>query len=332
MPRIGMNPSRGKKSEYTPARVTVAVLTYVPHHLGYFKNRFDVLRACLESILVNTAEPFDLMVFDNGSSQEVVEYLKTLYAEKKIDFLVLSSQNIGKIGALQFISRSAPGEVIAYSDDDVFFLPGWLERHLEIMDTYPRVGLVTGFYIKSHMDESISSTMKFSAQDGVIAERVDLVDEVLSLHYIEQMGRTMQQYQKELEGLQDVRLTYQGITTFVSAGHHQFVCFREALLKALPNEWTFNLMGLMRQLDASIDQMGLLRLSTALPATRLLGNLIDPKSADIIKGFGIEIEGAEPVREPANWLKKFYSIPFIQRLAYSVYERLFNIINLNNYN
>ena len=80
----------------------------------------------------------------------------------KIDFLILSSQNIGKIGALQVMLKAAPGEIIAYCDDDVFFLPGWLERHLEVIDTYPNVGAVTGMYIKPHMKEGISSTLKFA--------------------------------------------------------------------------------------------------------------------------------------------------------------------------
>ena len=330
MPRIGMNPSRGKQSAYQPARVTVAVLTYVPHQLGYFKNRFDVLRACLESVLTHTTEPFDLMVFDNGSSPQVVEYLQSLYADQKIDFLILSSQNIGKIGALQFISRSAQGEVIAYSDDDVFFLPGWLEEHLAILDTYPKVGLVTGFYIKSHMDESVSATMRFAERRDVKMERGDLVDEALTRHYIEQMGRTMQQYQKEIDGLQDVRLTYKGVRAYASAGHHQFVCFRDVLAKALPTQYTPHLMGLMRQLDASIDGMGLLRLSTVEPATRLLGNLVDPQSAGIIREYGIDVQGAQPISEPAGWIKKLYATPPVQKLAYALYERLFKIIHQNH--
>ena len=324
-----MNPNRGKNSDYIPARVTVAVLTYVPHQAGYFKDRFDVLRACLESILLHTSVPYDLLVFDNGSSKQVVDYLTSLYEQKKIDFLTLSSQNIGKIGALQFISRCAPGEVIAYSDDDVFFLPGWLERHLEVLDTYPKVGLVTGFYIKSHMDESVSATLKFAEQDGVKAEKGDLVDEALTLHYLEQMGRTMEQYQKELEGLEDVRLTYKGIKTYASAGHHQFVCFRDTLRSALPHDWTPNLMGLMRQLDAKVDGMGLLRLSTVEPATRLLGNLVDPKSAVVIRGYGIKMDGVDTTKEPSGWRKKFYKIPLVQKVAYFLYERLFRVIHLN---
>ena len=68
MPRIGMNPGRGKKSAYQPARVTVAVLTYIPNQVGYFQDRLEVTRACIRSILANTTAPYDLM--DNGSCQK----------------------------------------------------------------------------------------------------------------------------------------------------------------------------------------------------------------------------------------------------------------------
>ena len=64
LPRIGMNPGRGKTSEYQPARVTAAVLTFLPNDVGYFADRFDVMRVCIESLLNNTQVPFDLMVFD----------------------------------------------------------------------------------------------------------------------------------------------------------------------------------------------------------------------------------------------------------------------------
>ena len=76
-------------------------------------------------------------------------------------------QHIGKIGALQVMFKAVPGEVIAYCDDDVFYLPGWLEKHLEILDTFPKVGVISGMYIKPHMKEGIQSTLKFAKSKGV---------------------------------------------------------------------------------------------------------------------------------------------------------------------
>ena len=75
MTRIGINPARGKLSGYQPARVTVAVLTYLPDLSGYFESRLQVLQLVFASLLAHTSLPYDLLVFDNGSCQSAVDYL-----------------------------------------------------------------------------------------------------------------------------------------------------------------------------------------------------------------------------------------------------------------
>ncbi len=322
-----MNPGRGKMSDYIPARVTAAILTYVPNDVGYFKDRFDVMRVCLESILKNTQEPFDLMVFDNGSSAKVVDYLSKQRDVGNIDLLMLSSKNIGKISALQIMFKAAPGEIIAYCDDDVFFLPGWLKRHLEVIDTYPDVGVVTGMYIKPHMKEGVETTMRFAARQDVEMEKGNLVDKNLEIHYIANMGRTWEQYQKETNGLEDVRITYKGIKTYASAGHYQFVAVKDRILKAMPDKWKSNLMGQMRELDITIDQLKMLRLCTTPATVRLLGNKINQEGAEFIREFEIDIEGVESSTQMASWAVKFFQIPIIKKIAYFFYQRLFKIIN-----
>ncbi len=322
-----MNPSRGKKSEYTPARVTVAVLTYLPNSLGYYENRLGVTKTCLQSIIKNTKVPYDLMVFDNGSRPELVDYLRQLEENGDIDFLMLSGQNIGKIGALQFMFKAAPGEVIAYCDDDVFYFPGWLEKHLEILDTFPNVGLISGMYIKPHMKEGIKSTLKFANSKGVKFEKGSLVDPALEQHYMDQMGRTKEKYQSEVKGLDDVLITYKGIKVWASAGHYQLVGKKEILLKSLPTTWTGNLMGQMRDLDVAIDDLGLLRLCTTPPTLRLLGNQIDEAAASAIREYGVEVEAAKANHKTGGLKAKIYRSALVQKIAYAVYERMFKIIN-----
>lgn len=322
-----MNPGRGKKSSFQPARVTVAVLTYIPNQAGYFQDRLEVTKTCLESILANTSSPYDLMVFDNGSCPDAVEMFKSMRAEGKIDFLILSAQNIGKIGALKMIFAAVPGEIIAYCDDDVFFLPGWLERHLQVIDTFPKVGAVTGMYIKPHMKEGIASTLKFAGRKDVITEKGNLVDRELEQHYIDQTGRTWERYREEIQGLKDVRVTYKGVQTYVSAGHYQMTVPKKAILNALPPEWSGNLMGQMRDLDVAIDKLGLLRLCTTPATIRLLGNKIDEASAAALREYGVDAKGVKSEKEMAGWKKKFLQHPLVQKIAYFFYERLFKIIS-----
>ena len=86
MPRIGMNPSRNRDSGLAPARVTAAVLTHVPHGEGYFEHRFEVLRLCIESLITTAGDAVDIMIFDNASSPQVVDYLNALKAANKIQY------------------------------------------------------------------------------------------------------------------------------------------------------------------------------------------------------------------------------------------------------
>lgn len=327
MPRIGMNPSRGQSTDYKPAKVTLVMLTYIPNDIGYFEKRFEVLRISLESYIQNTTIPHDLIVFDNNSNADVVNYLKDMRDKDKIDYLILSSRNIGKMGALQIAFRAAPGEIIAYTDDDVFFLPGWLEHHLEVLETYPKVGMVTGLYIRPHMKEGIGSVMRFAEGDNVDVRRGDLVSKDLQLHYTENTGRTWEQYQKETEGLEDMVLTYKGVTALASSGHYQFVTRKEVILRALPGVWQSQLMGKMRELDLQVDLMGYLRLCTHPATIRLLGNVIDPEMAKQISEYGFSITPSD-VKVPKRTLgARIMRLPFVQRVAYFLYNRLFKVIN-----
>jgi len=324
MPRVGMNPARGQPSGYQPNRVTLAMLTYLPNQAGYFEQRFAVTRLSLESLIANTPEPHDLIVFDNGSCAELVAYLTKLRDEGHIQYLLLSSRNIGKIGALQIIFRAAPGEIIAYSDDDILFLPGWLPEHLKLLETYPKAGLVTGFYIRSHMRYGTQTIEAFAGREDVQAERGFLIPRELEQHYIDNMGRTWETYQQEVDGLDDLHLTYQGVEALASAGHHQFVARRQVLLEAMPAEWSGQLMGKVRELEITIDQLGYLRLSTCQPVTHLLGNVISAGNAAEARRMGLSAESGLVRKSSRGGL---FRIPLVRRAALAVYNRLHTILN-----
>jgi glycosyltransferase involved in cell wall biosynthesis len=322
-----MNPSRGRKTDYSPARVTLAVLTYLPDTVAYYENRFDVTCLCLDSLIANTAEPYDLLVFDNGSSPQMVDHLRRLRDSGDIDYLLLSARNIGKIGALQMITRFSPGAIIAYTDDDIFFLPGWLETHLKIIDTYPDVGMVTGFYIRPHMSYGNDSALRFSGQADVTVERGLLIPGEWEQQYIDNMGRTWEKYNEEIVGLQDMALAYKGVESLVSAGHHQFVAPRKVLMEAIPQGWTGNLMGQMRDLDSTVDRLGYLRLTTRQPVTRLIGNVISPEMAAEAAGYSISAAG-KTIKSTPPWLAKVYRNPVVQRVAKTIYNQVYKIVNV----
>lgn len=328
MPRIGMNPSRGVRLDFTPARTTVAVLIYVPHQAGYFQNRMDVTKMTIRSILANTKEPFDLLVFDNGSSPEMVDYLQTLYENGSIDYLLLSERNIGKLNALNMIFNIAPGEIVAYSDDDVLHLPGWLGKHLEIIDTFPDVGAVTGFYIRQRVAMSSESTLQFANQPDVETERGLLMPRKWEEEYLINTGRTWERYEEEVQGIEDIIVKHKGLEAWVSAHHFQMVCpkkvVKEVLSDMLPDGWSDQVMGRMVELDDRMDEKGYLRFCTREQTMRLMGNAISEEVLGLAQESNISIDDIHVPENKKGVMGRLAQVSWIRYILQGIVNRLYN--------
>src|SRR5574339_511099 len=159
--RKGQNPAKFVKDVARPERITVALLNYIPFLSGFYAETLDVLKVSLESMRRAAGLPFDLMIFDNGSCEEVRGYLVKEKEEGRIQYLILSEKNMGKGGAWNVMLAGAPGEIIAYSDSDVLFSPNWLKRSVELLETFPNVGMVTARPFRTP-PEFIESTLKWA--------------------------------------------------------------------------------------------------------------------------------------------------------------------------
>jgi glycosyltransferase involved in cell wall biosynthesis len=235
--RVGKAPTRLQKTEYRPGRVTICVPVFIPEQFGYYQQRLDILKICVASIVNHTSpETYDLLVFDNGSCHEVVDYLRSLHEQRIVQYLFLSRSNVGVANATKIMLRAAPGEIVAFSNDDVFFHPGWLEAHLEILETFPRVGMVSGFcgeqrqgtgrdIVLEHKGIKAYSTAKhfqFVAEKSVILRGLD------SDWYPKAMGG-----QREMDRRIDA-LGYARLTTFKRYVQHMGNVLTPDFLDSLP--------------------------------------------------------------------------------------------------
>jgi glycosyltransferase involved in cell wall biosynthesis len=342
MSRIGINPARGKLIKYRPARVSVTLLTYIPDLSGYFEDRLNILKIVLGSLRVNTSIPYDLLVFDNGSCQEVREFLTGCNRAGEINYLILSDKNIGKIDAFQILFNAAPGEIIAYSDDDIFFYPNWLEAQLEILDSYPNAGMISGTPVRNasmHARESLDRLIT-DKPDGITISNRRVIPDDWEIDWAISTGRDVQEHLRKTQHHQDLVLrtedTKRGIVceAIGSANHFQFITPKKVILQALPNKWSGKLMGSMVELDEAIDQLGYLRLSTTQRYTRHLGNVLNDGFFTELKAMGLhKIAGitqskkkfhtAKRSAKKRNWLLQ---IPGSRRVLSAVYHRLFQIL------
>ncbi len=338
MTRLGINPARSEKSGYTPARVSVLMITFIPHLSGYFEHRLEVLKLCLASLQAHTPPPYDLFVFDNGSCPEVVAFLTALNEENVIRYLILSSQNIGKIGALQLLCGIAPGEILAYSDDDIFFYPGWLEASLKILHSFPKAGMVSGVPVRNAARHARHALDQFAGQPpaGFRTETKRFIPDAWEVDWAMSTGRDPQEHLSSTQGLSDMLFyapdgAQPGEAVIAGANHFQFVAPKSLLLSALPAHWSGKLMGEMLELDEAVDRLGYLRLSSSQRFVRHMGNALNPEILEEAQVFKL-LQASNGIKAPKfqTGKKRKYrlmsQLPGLRRFAMFLYKRLFNLL------
>jgi glycosyltransferase involved in cell wall biosynthesis len=204
--RVGQNPAKSIRHVAQPEKVTVAVTAYIPFLGGYYAHSLEVLKVCLGSILANTDQPFDLMVFDNASCPEVVGFLETLRDQGKIQFLILSGKNVGKVGAWNAIFGAAPGEYIAYSDMDVYYYPGWLSKHLEVFEAFPEAGTVAGLPRRGDLPLYTNTIRQLASLNDTMVEQGRLIPDEWILDHAHSLGKTQESIADEFD-LNDYRIS-----------------------------------------------------------------------------------------------------------------------------
>ena len=301
--RVGQNPAKQMKSINRPSRITVAVLNYIPFQKGYFSDSFQVLQRCLNSILENTELPYDLLVFDNGSCPEVKQYLLDLQAEGRIQYLIFSEKNIGKGGAWEIIFNAAPGEIIAYSDNDAYFYRGWLKESVQVLETYPNVGMVTARPLKT-VPELSTSTLHWAvtAQD-VHIEEGDLISYEDFYEFSSTLGYSEEKLRREYDAKKDIRVTYKGVKAFIGANHFQFTGWKKILQSCTP----FNMqkpLGQVKLLDERLNEGGYLRLMTDRSLIQNMSNRIPQDEERLVqKGENrFQIKNMAFIKKPLLWL------------------------------
>jgi glycosyltransferase involved in cell wall biosynthesis len=274
--RVGHNPARFVEKVSHPADITVAAVNCIPFLSGYYEQCLEVLKTCIGSLHANTPEPHDLMVFDNHSCSEVRRYLLEAYERGIIQYLVLSDENIGKIGAWNYIFGAAQGKYIVFSDGDIGFRPGWLPASLALFETFPKVGMVTARPLRTPMQYSAATLDWAKQQTPGVYEAGHFLDWETYWEHARSTGYSEEKAHSEFPQGQDHRLNFGGKTAFIGATHFQFMAPNEVLKNVIPLPSEQPMRG-ERALDIAVNEMGYLRLTTDQALVWHIGNrLIEP--------------------------------------------------------
>ena len=326
--RLGQNPAKSIDHVPQPKEVTVAVVSYIPFLDGYYSESLDVLKACLTSIWENTNSPFDLMVFDNASCDEVRSYLLKCHQQGLIQYLVLSDKNVGKGGAWNFIFQAAPGEIIAYADSDIRFFPDWLAKSLDILKTYPKTGMVTARPMRTP-EAFYTSTLEWAQKaqlngevqvdNQVFLSWEDYREHLVSLGTDEDQAREWYLSRTDWRLSMDSPALNRSVCSQIGAAHFQFTAFKSVLREFLP----FSMdrpMGQVRSLDEQINSAGYLRLGTCEVLVKHLGNHLESAAEDNRKK-----EATKDLPQRSSKNGRIYDIPAFKKFLLKIYDSIFKI-------
>lgn len=111
-------------------KISVIIPTY---------NRAMLLSSAIDSVLSQTYEDYELIVIDDGSTDDTTEIVNK-YSTDKLRYVF--QENKGRSAARNYGIKLAKGEYIAFLDSDDLFVPSKLEAQVRILDNNPCYGLV----------------------------------------------------------------------------------------------------------------------------------------------------------------------------------------------
>jgi len=319
--RSGFHPLKKIGSLDPPANITVQMVTFIPFLSGYFEHSLEILRLSLESLWKNTERPYDLMIFDNCSCPEVRAYLLERLDSGYIQQLILADRNVGLPGAWNALFNAALGEIVAYADSDIYFYPGWLPAHLEVLRVYPRVGMVTGIPLRSPLKYSSKTLEWAEATPEVVLKRGQLQGWDIYRSHTRSLGMSEAEARQKFDESEDFYFEYQGVPAYLGAGHFQFVSPRAVLREVMPFPYIMP-MGNERYLDEKINDRGYLRLSLPSMFVQHLGNRLSPE--DLPGNLSVPLK--KPGKRAENSIiYRLSDLPLVKKVLLYVHTRIFRL-------
>jgi glycosyltransferase involved in cell wall biosynthesis len=158
-------------TEYQPNAVKVSVIVPAYNIAGY-------LTATLRSLTTQTYKNFEVLIVDDGSTDETAQVAHGFAANYE-NFHLLKKPNGGLSSARNFGIAAAKGEYIALLDGDDLYRSEKLARHVAVLDRNPEVGVV---YSASQAIRDDGGRTWFSLSGKPVAE--DALEALLCKNFV----------------------------------------------------------------------------------------------------------------------------------------------------
>lgn len=127
-------------------------------------NRAHLLPKAIESVLGQTYQNWELLIWNDGSTDETDILLRS-FNDPRIK--CFTHENRGKSFALNRCLEIAQGDLIAFLDDDDQWLPRKLEIQVEAMSRWQEIDLVFGNFININVEDQTEEIAFNQASEGL---------------------------------------------------------------------------------------------------------------------------------------------------------------------
>lgn len=117
------------ENTYVPGLISVVIPTY---------QHADTIAGCLESVLAQSYDHFEIIVVDDGSTDNTQEVLRAYRGRVN----VVTQKNAGSNPARNRGLEEAKGEFVIFLDADVIMKPEMLKRMVDVLRENPEVSFV----------------------------------------------------------------------------------------------------------------------------------------------------------------------------------------------
>lgn len=267
--RIGFNPLKKAPLENLSYTHHVVIPVCIPEHSGYFRDSFNILKICLDSLTRTSQMDTFITIVDNGSTSQVQEYLTFLLSSGSIHELI-TSPPIGKLNAILKGLAGYNFPIVTISDADVYFKRGWQEETYKIFNAFPKAGAVCPAPYPKRI-RHLTFNIIF---DFLFSQKLKFT-KVKDPSCIENFAASVGDVVKDVHLRKYLTLTHREVRAVVGAGH--FVCTyrREALGNFNPTLAGVRIGGdlLTKCLDEPVVRNGFYRLSTEKGCAYHMGNV-----------------------------------------------------------
>lgn len=138
-------------------------------------NHLRYTQACLESLMQCTRfeeARYRLLIVDNGSEPEVVDYLKGFQASHPHVELICNTEDLGWVRAVnQGIERST-APYLCWLSNDLVFTDGWLTALLDVAAAHPRIGVLNpSWKFHDETPETFQQRIAGQSREGAVSYR-----------------------------------------------------------------------------------------------------------------------------------------------------------------